>query len=678
MAAAMMLCACATFEGVGTTSAVRTTAILDTSRPYYLEPCRADPAQMEYRLIPAAGLRAWRDDKVPFAVPLAGSAAERTKLHADTALAREKCLLRAQIKNGQPLAIRLNSVAMGGLATYDATGKCTKVCERDIAVVLDINGSPTLQEPIIAYYQRGVRSDGVLSFQDQTIFTQEQWFVRNPPNIRVRLYDVHDDKDRILRDRLEMIGRGVNQVKDYIAGASVAGPVVNAAILAAEQLISGPRNKLILSMEFQLYPNLDEAAKPPEGAPGEEQPGPPDAAEVARRERALIEKTEARALTPTEMEDLREKLGEQRNVPKKQAGFTPAIQDRIREKFPQLKDERNDSPTMRKAARFLIKRVEPEMENTGGGDAAFGAFLFALPYVVFNEGAQGFQTACDPNYLLKKPLAPGLRQQELPPFYFMPAGRYYGGARIHSKARAADTNTCALDTPHVLFTITRDTGAVSLDVAKRISELRTKFAANSGISADLIDDLSGTLVDAQLARRIDTLENTRRVYDLISLIDTLGAQLKDAVAAGAERKPMPKETQRGRAYRLIGAYTGCSITDAVDLDGLKALSAELGQLDNAERGPRATTPYFKLKNGGVFKCPKLGDQVTKPVTPAPEPTPTPTPTATVAPDQPVVQVFPPDSPAPKPGEIQVQDPNKPAPTAPENPGIVVGKPEETP
>ena len=582
-------------EAVNSASAVVRTSIMPASVPYYVDPCGQEETEARYRLYPPAALARWLDGKEKSEAETAPEADLRSKHLA--------CAARKRIDNGDPITVRLNRVGIGGLAKFEPTGrgKCLKGCERDIAVVLDFNGGSEIRNPIVAFYQTGVQPDGNMQFTNQTIFTQDEWFFRYPPNIRIRLYDVRDDKDKSLRANLETVKRGINMVTSYISGAATAGPIVDTAFKAADQLLSKPRNRAILDMSFQLFPQASD------GGLKAGDPGKP-ACEVNSGDHDVtgaVLTTEQFAAQQEQCKKDKEKISLQLNDKKSnikrfqtenklnpsrsnEGILGPQTKAKIREVIGNgLFDEI--------VKKYYLQRDLQAYQNSlvKAIDATFDTPIYASQYVVFDENAYGIKQVTDGPPTPPIPANPEactadgtsdrtvddrrrLIGQRLPTYYFVPDGINYYGARIHSSYELTKSR-CILESPYVLFTISRESTAVALDVAARISALDKRFSATPAISEDTLTTLASTLVDAQLSLAIDRLENRRRAVDFVKMLQTLKDQLARAQATAAAPQdaseaakvaakdaaehPKPGARYRDRVYRLIEDYTACVVTD---------------------------------------------------------------------------------------------------------------------
>lgn len=234
-------------QQVGSVSASIPTAYLSTSVPYYICNQRTDGS---YSLIPPAKLQS----EIAARAIAGGSTNERiANLNA-------QCK-RTAFQNGDPLTLIIHRVGLNGLAEYrqsstdSSINKCIRGCRRDIAVVIDVNAQGgEYQAPIVAYYQRGVPDGGHLQFNNLIIYSQAEWFRQNPPVVRIRMYDVREDKNAELKARLDIAQDASKSIGNYLAGASSIGPAVDLARKAADILIRSYGNRSILDMEFQLYP----------------------------------------------------------------------------------------------------------------------------------------------------------------------------------------------------------------------------------------------------------------------------------------------------------------------------------------------------------------------------------------------------------------------------------------
>lgn len=589
------LAACNMFgEDVTSVSSTVQTSVLPASVPYYLDLCGQEETSARYGLIAPARLDRW----------MAGT--------TDLAKKRQACASERKIDNGDPITVRLHRVGIGGLAEFDDKGECRKGCLRDVAIVIDFNGSETLQKPIVAFYQRSVPPDANLQFTNFTIYTQNEWYYRYPPSVRVRLYDVRMDKDQELRAQLDGIGRGKDQILSYVAGAAIAGPLIDTAIDVAKKLTSGPRNRPILDMAFQLFPQDQDAGSA--GGDGQRQ-------QQAEVQRAAVKQSTAEIsaadLSSDEIAKLQEKLG----VDLSQGGrgtLGPRTKAALEKEGVELAADKAGTPEYNMHARTLLAApAKPEAAKPQQNDSTFGAPIFASQFIVFNENALPIKD-CSPSWRVKAEQPRAMLGGRLPSYYFVPDGVRFGGARVYG---FRDGNDCMLESPYVVFAITRESAAVAVDVAKRISDLQAKFTASASVSEDSVTSLGAALVDAELALAIDRLENGRKADQLLALIARLRDQYQKS--DGANRLPLPSATFRSRAFRLIGDYTGCTISEGVDAAYLDRLLISLKDIDQTlRRGSGWQKPYFGGRLPADFKCPALAalpEQLPAQLPPAPSP-----------------------------------------------------------
>ncbi|WP_447753323.1 hypothetical protein [Sphingopyxis fribergensis] len=579
-------------EQVGTASPVVRTSILPTSVPYYLNLCGQDADAQQYRLYSPSALGRWATGQEKSGT----LSADVSKANLE---ARRLCTADRKIANGDPITVRLNRVGIGGLAKFGDDGKCKSGCKRDIAIVLDFNGNQALQKPIVAFYQRNVEPDGNLQFVNQTIFAQNEWYYRYPPSVRVRLYDVRDDKDRSLRANLENVSKGLTFVRSYIAGAAIAGPAVESAVKAAEQLIDGPRNRPILDMSFQLFP--------------QQQPGAPEEKEVPvvadPVTEAAASEIDASPLSVAEVAAVQKKL----NVDTKDGGvgnMGPRTRIAIAERREEAKGLDKGEPALNRIVREIL---EPgKVTRTSGPkvpDPTFGSPIYASQFIVFNETAPGMK-GCDGDSAAKRESGRTFLGRDLPDYYYVPDGVRAGGGRVYAmlvppleKDRRV---MCLLETPFVIFSITRENVAVAADVARRISDLQTKFAADSTVSEDAIVSLGAAYVDAELALAIDRVENTWRADQLAALLKRIEKQRSDNKKLGEDdvsSKPLAGASLRYRAYRLVEEYMGCPVNDQVEEGHFVRLAEMLTALGRTPRAEGKAPPYLKPLDAPKFSCP---------------------------------------------------------------------------
>lgn len=564
-------------EDVASTSATVQTSLLPASVPYYLDLCGQDESTPSYDLIAPAKLERWLADKAP----------ESAK--------RKACADERKIENGDPITVRLHRVGIGGLSEFNDKGDCRKGCRRDVAIVIDFNGSDTLQKPIVAFYQRNVTPDANLQFTNFTIYTQNEWFYRYPPSVRVRLYDVRVDKDQELRTQLDSIARGKDQILSFVAGAAIAGPLVDTAIDVAKKLTSGPRNRPILDMAFQLFPQEQDAGS----AGGEGRKRQQEERRAAQQQPSS--EVLAAALTSAEISKLQQKF----NVDRSGGGdgtLGGRTKEALAKQHPELAEDRAGKPEYNRRARILLGTTAKLPETKGlKNDPTFGAPIFASQFIVFNEDAPPIK-ACDDSWRTSAEQRRAMLGDELPGYRFVPDGVRHGGARVYGTRLG---KSCMLESPYVVFSITRESAAVAVDVAKRISDLQAKFTASAAVSEDSVASLGAALVDAELALAIDRLENGRKADQLLALI----ARLRDRYNEKRTEPnglPLPSATFRSRAFRLIGDYTGCTISDGVDANYLEALLKGLNDLPlDVRRESGWQKPYFGGRLPAGFNCPAL-------------------------------------------------------------------------
>jgi len=592
------LAACNLFgEDVASVSSTVQTSVFPASVPYYLDLCGQEENSARYGLIAPAKLDRW----------MAGT--------TDVAKKRRACASERTIENGDPITVRLHRVGVGGLAEFDEKGACRKGCLRDVAIVIDFNGSETLQKPIVAFYQRNVPPDANLQFTNFTIYTQNEWYYRYPPSVRVRLYDVRVDKDQELRAQLDAIGRGKDQILSYVAGAAIAGPLIDTAIDVAKRLTSGPRNRPILDMAFQLFPQEQDAGSA--GGEGQQR-------QQAEAQRAAQQSTSEISATDLSFEEIA-KLQEKFGVDLSQGGrgiLGPQTRAALEKANSDLSpDKAGTSEYNRRARAFLTSSMKSEVAAAQRNDSTFGAPIFASQFIVFNENALPIK-GCSADWRLKAEQARAMFGGQLPSYYFIPDGVRFGGARVYG---ALNGNDCMLESPYVVFAITRESAAVAVDVAKRISDLQAKFTASASVSEDSITSLGAALVDAELALAIDRLENGRKADQLIALTARLRDQYQKKDANNG--LPLPSATFRSRAFRLIGDYTGCTISEGADAAYLDKLLLSLKYIDQSlRRGSGWQKPYFGGRLPADFKCPALAALPEQAPTPLPSAPPAPSPT----------------------------------------------------
>lgn len=581
-------------DDVASTSSSVRTSMVPASVPYYVDLCGPE-ADKSYRLFAPSKLKGWLD------------AEDVTDGHDKVAQARGNCALRRKIANGSPITVRLHRVGIGGLAKFNPAGQCKKHCRRDIAIVLDFNGAKALQKPIVAFYQTDVPPEGNLQFLNQVIFSQNEWFYLYPPSVRVRLYDVRDDKDAALRANLEAIKKGASFISSYISGAAAAGPIVDTAVQVADQLISGKHNRAILDMSFQLFPNEQQKVEP----------------DNTTSEKSSSEVSSAQ-LSDAEVKALQRELGSGLKIDGKPGAKTQAA---LRVKIPDLGTLPVDTPAFNKAVRQHLVAVVSK-QNPQAQDATFATPVYASQFIVFDEAARTrpcvppVSNSDDPqprerlSKLESSQRRRNLAGMPLPDYRFVPDGLRYGGARVYS-INENSTAFCLLETAYVIFEITKDSTNVAADVAKRISDLQAKFAPSQAVSEDAVASLNAARVDAELALAIDRLENVRGADQLQSMLRKLGNLVNEAkVATIPDRplSPLPSTPFRYRAFRLTKDYLDCSLSDLITGDQIltlaNALTDEAWQGVIREEG--APTPYF----GKEAHTLKLACPVTEPDQPA--------------------------------------------------------------
>lgn len=609
VALATSLAGCALTQRLGFAAPTVTTSNLPATVPYYLDPCGQPEANEAYRLFSPSALGRWRKNLEPEQAS-ASDAGARKKIETE----RNNCLAQREIANGDPLSVTLNRVGLSGWAEYNDTGRCIRRCRpRDIAVVLDFNGSATLQKPIVAFYQRKVRPDGQLQFSNQVVFVQDEWFYRYPPNIRIRLYDVRDDKNAELRANLRTLGGATNALAQYINGATIAGPIVDTALKVADQLISRTGNDAIMDMSFQLFP-----PEPPQRVKsGQTQE------EVAQAKRAetiakQLENDRNAALTTAEVSALQRRL----RLPV-DGIFGPRTAAAVTRQL-----GKEPSPYKLRQLANLINDETTNSETRSNSDNTFRPRIYASQFIVFVE--KGRQ-ACDGKQSNDVPID----GRDLPRFYYMPDGVNFGGARVYeprdpASHSAALADLCPKATPYVVFSLTKDNAAVAADVSKRIDELQTKFAAERGITQDIVTDLRQAASDADLAISIDRVENLQSVPALGKLLQKLAAVAPVAPAASSgaaatgsseaaakpeasSDQPRPSETMVRRAERLIYRFTWCDPADQ-DRNWLNRLYAVVKasrprkDSDATPVPPENNATLVDKESGSVLKCPVPDDK----------------------------------------------------------------------
>jgi hypothetical protein len=574
----LALCGCSIFhEDVGSRSATVQTSLLPASVPYYLDLCGQSENAAEYALIAPGNLERW------------------LKKPAEAAAKRQACAKERRIENGDPITVRLHRVGIGGLSDFDKKGNCTKGCRRDVAIVIDFNGSDVLQKPIVAFYQRNVTPDANLQFTNFTIYTQNEWFYRYPPSVRVRLYDVRTDKDQELRTQLDTIARSKDQILSFVAGATIAGPLVDTAIDVAKKLTSGPRNRPILDMAFQLFPQEQDAG-------GDAQEGRRQQSAAALAAKQQQQQPSSDPLTVDEIKALQTKYNAEDGADGK---FGPKTKAALEKANVGLAADKAGTPEYARQARTLLSATTTTSASADRqNDWTFGAPIFASQFIVFNEDARPIGN-CDPAWTNEAEQRRANLGRSLPAFSFVPDGARHGGARVYGKRIDAEKSgkECMLESPYVVFSITRESAAVAVDVAKRISDLQAKFTASAAVSEDSVTSLGAAMVDAELALAIDRLENGRKADQLLGLISRLRDRYKEK-SVNPNGLPLPSATFRSRAFRLIGDYTGCTVADSVDAGFLDSLLTGLKTLDlGLKRENGWQKPYFADRLPSGFTCP---------------------------------------------------------------------------
>jgi hypothetical protein len=574
-------------ESVASSSANVQTSIVPASVPYYLDLCGQSPDKT-YKLYAPAAMGDWRTG--------AGDSNPEKK-----AAERLRCVQSRRIDNGDPITVRLHRVGIGGLAVFNAAGKCTKGCKRDVAVVLDFNGSATLQKPIVAFYQKDVAPDSNLQFINQIIFSQNEWFYRYPPSVRVRLYDVRDDKDAALRGNLETVKKAASLISQYIAGAAIAGPIIDTAISAADQLISAPRNRSIMDMSFQLFPDEQQD----DGQRKADAPGGTAAADQAAQVQAATDRLAAvkaaaaassgALLSAAEIKTLQGRLGMAQHQQDGKLG--PNTLRTLLSVHPEIVGQGAKSEGFNKSVRALIaERPMPAVRS----DDTFGSPIYASQFIVFDEGAKEGGGCANQSLNVRTRIG-----EALPTYRFAPDGVRYGGARVYAER---NNEQCVLEASFVTFSITKESANVAADVARRISDLQTKFTANQAVGEDAVAALTSARVDAELALAIDRVENMRRPDRLRAMIMKLGSLIAEAkTSSDSDRSapPMPGAAFRSRSYRLIEDYLGCPVSDQTTVDQFKTLADQLSAAAWQAVKRRPAKPYFVMDAPDKLDCPGI-------------------------------------------------------------------------
>ena len=156
------------------------------------------------------------------------------------------------VMHGDPVSIIVNKVILPRYL-FDTKPEDPRDSKTyDIAVILDIASVEGEDKKSIAvFYQRGVKANSSLSFQDLLVYSQDNWDNRVPPYFRVRIFDVANERNERTKEILEQV-RGLSGTIASIAGAPFAEPVIQVAARAAELVLLGD-NEMLVDFQFQLY-----------------------------------------------------------------------------------------------------------------------------------------------------------------------------------------------------------------------------------------------------------------------------------------------------------------------------------------------------------------------------------------------------------------------------------------
>lgn len=161
-----------------------------------------------------------------------------------------------RVENGDPVSIVINKVVLPrhlfDTTAEEAANRETLRKSYDIAVVVDVAAVEGQdKESIAVFYQRGVRANTALSFENLTVYSQDTWDNRVPPYFRVRIFNVSNERNERTRELLEQVEKTSGTLTSLV-GLPTVEPLMAFAARAAELVMRGD-NEMLVDFQFQLY-----------------------------------------------------------------------------------------------------------------------------------------------------------------------------------------------------------------------------------------------------------------------------------------------------------------------------------------------------------------------------------------------------------------------------------------
>ena len=156
------------------------------------------------------------------------------------------------VEHGDPVSIVVNKVVLPRHLFDTSRSDPRDNKTYDIAVILDIAALDGENKTSIAvFYQRGVKANSSLSFENLLVYSQDTWDNRIPPYFRVRIFNVANERNQRTKEVLEQV-QGLSGAIAEVAGSPFAEPVIQVAARAAELVLIG-NNEMLVDFQFQLY-----------------------------------------------------------------------------------------------------------------------------------------------------------------------------------------------------------------------------------------------------------------------------------------------------------------------------------------------------------------------------------------------------------------------------------------
>ncbi|WP_231478255.1 hypothetical protein [Sphingomonas sp. UNC305MFCol5.2] len=163
--------------------------------------------------------------------------------------------LRRSIQNRQPLSIVVSGAYVPA-TLKQCNGRLSDFIfgsdGRDIAVLLDITSGESELSTIAVWYQRGVKPDSLLNFNNLLVYSNDAWDAKFAPLFRLRLVDVSSERNTAVREMLDR-ANSTGASLSGLAGAPGAGPLLALATQAAQSVLANEKNKTLVDFTFQLY-----------------------------------------------------------------------------------------------------------------------------------------------------------------------------------------------------------------------------------------------------------------------------------------------------------------------------------------------------------------------------------------------------------------------------------------